>query len=102
MTILNINEYLACKTPEEAKALRLRSKVNTDDMKEFVDTCKKQEELKTFQEAMPAQQYFELWVGYESKLKVKANSIKKNNTIRRSCEAYPEYKNILETHIALL
>lgn len=102
MTTLNINEYLACKTPEEARALRLRSKVSTQDMKEFVATCKKQEELKTWQEAMSNQQYFELWIGYENELKVRANAIKKNNSLRISCEAYPEYKNILETHIALL
>lgn len=102
MTILSIKEYLACKTPEESKALRLRSKIDAQDMKNFVDTYKEQEELKAFQEAMPAQQYFELWISHENQLKVKANSIKKNNALRISCEAYPEYKNILETYISLL
>lgn len=75
---------------------------NVQVMQEFVDTYKKQESLKMVEESMPITEYFETWFDYECALLTKAKTIKKGNYLKDSCKAYPEYKNILETYIALL
>ncbi|MGJ0429617.1 hypothetical protein [Methylobacter sp.] len=101
MHIININEWLACK-PEDRKALLQRTKVDNNDMREFVESWNKQEVLKESSQDMPADKYLEIWNYYENKMRVKANSIKKNNKIDMACKAYPEYKDALQTYIALL
>ncbi len=102
LKIISVKNWLNCK-PEDRKSLIEKSIIEESskhkEMTKFIEAVEYQKELKSFQEAMKPEDYFEAWQCYEDQQKMYAQCIKKSGLINKSCKMFPKYKDVLLGYI---